>query len=245
MEFQTDATKVNTTGGWRDMKLGVFARRLAGLPATPEQWDQRDLPAPGARFAFAAIEEIDGFAPRWRHWADLLGLGPQRLSVLGDGADWIWEHAKKQFANWRGTLDIYHSGEWLSKAAKAGCGEGTAEAARWLKEARQALLSDGYVGLCEYVWQSASWVPNRAGLDQKAPEVLNYFCGLRDHLNYALRLRQGLPIGSGMIEGACKQMIGRRMKQTGAPWEVDNANRMALLCSITYADALPLYFTPA
>ena len=40
----------------------------------------------------------------------------------------------------------------------------------------------------------------------------------------------------------CKQMIGRRMKQTGAQWDVDNANRMAFLCSLAYADALPLYF---
>ncbi len=48
-----------------------------------------------------------------------------------------------------------------------------------------------------------------------------------------------------MIEGACKQMIGRGRKQTGAQWAVANANRLALLCSLAYADALPLYFTPA
>jgi hypothetical protein len=75
--------------------------------------------------------------------------------------------------------------------------------------------------------------------------VLNYFCGHRDRLNYALRLRRGQPIGSGLIEGTCKQMIGRRMKQTGAQWDLANANRMALLCSLAYADALPSYFNAA
>ena len=64
-------------------------------------------------------------------------------------------------------------------------------------------------------------------------------------LGYALRLRQGLPIGSGLIEGACKQMIGRRMKQTSAQWDVRNADRMALLCSLAYSDNMPLYFTSA
>lgn len=243
MEFQTDATKLNTTGGWRDMKIGVFAKREAGQPATAEQWDERDLPAPTARFAFCAIEEIETFAPRWWPWAELLGVGQQRLSVLGDGAEWIWDHAELQFANWQGTLDIYHSGEWLAKAAKAACGEGTPEAAQWLKESRLAMLRDGYVGLCEYAQQSAEWVPSRRGLEEALPEVLNYFCGHQERLNYALRLRRGQPIGSGMIEGACKQIIGRRMKQTGAQWDVANANRMALLCSLAYADALPLYFT--
>jgi hypothetical protein len=241
-EFQTDATTVNTLDGWRDMKLGVFAKRQATEPATVEQWDQRRLPPPVARFAFAAIEEIGTFSPRWRTWAEALGMGQQRLHVLGDGAEWIWDHAALRFDAWMGTLDIFHAGEWLSKAAKAGCGEGTAEAARWLQEARLALLRDGYAGLCAYWQQSVEWVPNRAGLEGATAAVLNYFCGHRDRLNYALRLRQGLPIGSGLIEGACKQLIGRRMKQTGAQWEVRNADRMALLCSLAYADNLALYF---
>jgi hypothetical protein len=245
MEFQTDATKVDTLGGWRDMKIGVFAKRRAGQPAPAEQWDQRALPAPTARFAFAAIEEIETFAPRWWPWAERLGLEQERLRVLGDGAAWIWDHAELQFADWIGTLDIYHSSEWLAKAAQAGCGEGTEEAARWLKEGRLALLRDGYGGLCEHLRDSAAWVADRAGLEGVAPELLNYFCGHQDRLNYALRLRRGEPIGSGLIEGACKQVIGRRMKQTGAQWRVDNADRMALLCAIAYADALPLYFTAA
>lgn len=245
MEFQADATKVNTLDGWRDMKVGVFAKREMAEPATPEEWDRRDLPAPTARFAFAAIEEIETFAPRWGPWAERLGLGQTRLSVLGDGADWIWDHAGEQFSNWQGTLDIFHCGEWLAKAAKAGCGEGTEGAGRWLGESRLALLRDGYAGLCGYVYLSREWVPDQAGLEGVMPEVLNYFCGRRDYLNFVLRLRQGEPIGSGLIEGACKQLIGRRMKQTGAQWEVSNANRMALLCSLAYADALPLYFNAA
>jgi hypothetical protein len=245
MEFQADATKVNTTEGWRDMKIAIFAKRQAGAPAPAEQWDKRKLPVPQARFAFAAIEEIEAFAPRWWSWGEVLGLGEEPVSVLGDGAEWIWDYAELQFADWRGILDIFHASEWLAKAARAGCSEGTAEAARWLAESRLALLRDGYWGLCEYVQQSAEWVPDRAGLEGALPEVLNYFCGHQRRLNYALRLRQGLPIGSGLIEGACKQMIGRRMKQTGAQWDVANANRMALLCSLAYADALPLYFNAA
>jgi hypothetical protein len=245
MEFQTDATALNTLLGWREMKIGVFVKRRAGLPATADQWDKRGLPGPEARVAFAAVSEIESFAPWWSWWAERLGLGQRTLNVYGDGAAWIWDHAEMQFVFWSGTLDVFHASEWLSKAAKAGCGEGTEQAALWLKEARQALLNGGYGGLCEYAWSSASWVPDAAGLQGALPEVLNYFCGHRDRLNYALRLRQGEPIGSGLIEGACKQMIGRRMKQTGAQWDVDNANRMALLCSLAYADALPLYFTPA
>ncbi|WP_162668358.1 hypothetical protein [Gemmata massiliana] len=49
---------------------------------------------------------------------------------------------------------------------------------------------------------------------------------------YASRLRLGQSIGSGLVEGACKQVIGRRLKQTGARWKVRRAERMAALCAI-------------
>jgi hypothetical protein len=38
------------------------------------------------------------------------------------------------------------------------------------------------------------------------------------------------------VEGACKQVIGRRMKQTGARWRIRRANRMAALCSTLHSD---------
>jgi hypothetical protein len=244
-EFQTDATTVNTLEGWHDMKIGVFAKREAGAPATAEDWDKRDLPKPTVRFAFAAIEEIGTFAPRWCHWSERLGVSEERVNVFGDGAEWIWQHCDMQFVLWLGTLDIFHVSEWLGEAARAGGGEGTPEAARWLKEARLAVLREGYDGLCGYLNSSLEWVANRAALEKATPGLLNYLCGHRERLNYAQRLARGEPIGSGMIEGACKQLIGKRMKQTGAQWDVKNANRMALLCSLAYADSLPLYFNAA
>lgn len=245
MEFQTDATTVNTLDGWRDMKIGIFAKRQEGQPATIQEWHTRDLPAPTARLAFAGIAEIDQFAKQWWPWAEELGLGEERLSVLGDGAGWIWDHSEIAFPHLQGVLDIYHASEHLSGVAKIACGEGTEQAARWLKESRLALLGDGYLGLCEYVATSAEWVANRTALEGATGELLNYFRGHQDRLKYALRLRRGQAIGSGMVEGAAKQMIGRRMKQTDAEWDVDNANRMALLCSLVYADSLTLYFTAA
>jgi hypothetical protein len=94
VEFQTDAAKVNTTEGWRDMKIGIFARRERGERSTPEDWDKRHLPAPTTRVAFAAIETIDDFGPRWSEWAVRLGIKDlSTIPVLGDGAEWIWNAA--------------------------------------------------------------------------------------------------------------------------------------------------------
>jgi hypothetical protein len=46
----------------------------------------------------------------------------------------------------------------------------------------------------------------------------------------------GRSIGSGRVEGAAKDLIGRRLKQTGARWCVEDVNRMAELCCLTYSD---------
>ena len=66
-----------------------------------------------------------------------------------------------------------------------------------------------------------------------------------EHLNYAARLAEGRSIGSGQAEGACKQMIGRRLKQTGARWRVRRVNRMAALSSLIYSDLWSKYWANA
>ncbi len=134
VESQLDATTVNTTGGWRDMKIGIFARREPGPKATAAEWDSRDLPAPTARVAFAAIEPIDRFAPRLGQWAGRLGLtDTAAITTPGDGAAWIGNAAAEQLPGSGGVLDIDHASGHLSDAGKGLFGEGTAAAKTWLE----------------------------------------------------------------------------------------------------------------
>ena len=242
VEFQADAAKVNTTEGWRDMKIGIFARREPGEPATPAEWDDRDLPAPSARAAFAAIETIDDFAPRWSRWAARLGIKDlTEISVLGDGAGWIWNATTGQFGDCHQVLDIYHAAEHIADAGKGLYGEGTPEAANWLEDGRRLLLSDGWAGLCDHIGTALEATPGLAG-HAALGELTGYFAAHTDRLNYCHRLYTGQSIGSGMVEGAAKNLVGRRLKQTGARWEVENVNQMAELCCLTYSDHWDLYW---
>ncbi|MGL6193919.1 MAG: hypothetical protein ACRC2T_03765 [Thermoguttaceae bacterium] len=47
------------------------------------------------------------------------------------------------------------------------------------------------------------------------------------------------------IEGACKNLVGRRLKQTGACWELGRVNRMGVLCAILYGDQWKAYWKTA
>lgn len=242
VEFQADAAKVNTTAGWRDMKIGIFARRERGEPATPAEWDTRDLPPPTTRVAFAAIETIDEFAPRWSQWASRLKIQePSAMTVLGDGAEWIWNAASRQFGDCHQVLDIYHAAEHVAEAGKGLYGKGTPEASAWLEDGRGRLLSDGWAGLCDHLGATLLKAPELAG-HAALGELTSYFASHTERLNYCHRLSTGQSIGSGMVEGAAKNLIGRRLKQTGARWEVGNVNNMAQLCCLTYSNHWDLYW---
>jgi hypothetical protein len=219
-EVQIDAGKVNTETGWRDVKVVSIAVRPPGPPSTSEDYEQRDLPTPVVRRVSAAIQTAEDFGQRCRAEAERLGLADAtNLTVLGDGAEWIWNIAAERFPKAAQNLDVYHATEYLSDLARAGFGGDAAAVKGWSGSAQKRLVADGWAGVCEFVHASAETVTDRAAFEAAFPKAANYLAGHRDRMNYAARLRQGKSIGSGMIEGTIKQMLGRRLKQTGARWK--------------------------
>ena len=89
VEFTTDGTCVNTTEGWREMRVGIFAKRNRAKGVHPYQWAERKLPKPHASVAFAGIENKEQFRKHWDGWAKRLEVAEEMISVLGDGAHWI------------------------------------------------------------------------------------------------------------------------------------------------------------
>ena len=242
IEFSTDGTSVNTWDGWREMRLGIFSKRHRGPSATPEEWDDRELPAPHARVAFAAIENSERFGSRWGQWAGRLGIeDTTKITMLADGAGWIWQQAAMHFPGAAGMLDIYHALEHVADAAKAVYGENTVRCRRWIDSIRRALLAGGWPIVRQ--WLRAAWLRTKKRSHRKTLQSLATYLGKhRWHLDYAGRLAEGRSIGSGQVEGACKHVIGRRLKQTGARWRVRRVNRMASLCCLVYSNHWDLYW---
>lgn len=90
LEFSTDGTSVNTTEGWREMRLSVLSKRQSGETALPQQWNDRDLPKPTARLAWSQIADCQWVGARWARMFDHAGVDKDAaLSVIADGAKWI------------------------------------------------------------------------------------------------------------------------------------------------------------
>lgn len=242
IEFQTDGTSVNTTEGWREMRLGIFAKRRRGEPATPEEWDERSLPKPETRVVFAGVEKSHSFGARWRRWAGRLGIHDTAdITVLADGARWIWDEVAVRFPDAAGVLDIYHAAEHVAATAKVLYGEGNSEAKAWTDAGRMALLHGGWPELKLQI-EAARQSTRRPSHRKSLAALETYFERQKDHLGYRRRLAEGRTIGSGQVEGACKQVIGRRLKQTGARWRVRRVNRMASLCCVVSSSHWDTYW---
>jgi len=244
IEFCTDGTMVNTTEGWREMRLGIFAKRPRGAAATPQEWNTRELPQTTARVAFAAIETSARFGSRWNRWTQRLGIrDTSRLSVLADGARWIWEESAVHFAGASEVLDIFHAVEQIAATAQRVYGEGTDEAGAWTEQTRAKLLAEGWPGVEAHLRQTRRSV--RKVSARVALKKLEAYLGRQpEHLQYAQRLAEGRSIGSGQAEGACRHMIGRRLKN-GGRWKVRHVNRMASLCATLYSDHWDTYWRSA
>ena len=240
VEFTTDGTCVNTTAGWREMKVGLFSKRDRAEPALTEEWDSRVLPAPKVCLAFAAIEKSSDFGRRWKAWRKRLGLADtSAITVLADGAKWIWEEQVKHLRDADGVLDIFHALEHLAATGKLLHSEAAAYQA-WYEQAKEILLKAGYSGIEEFVQRDFTTLTESQ--QTSVNRLLDYLAPHQHHLNYGERLAAGQSIGSGQIEGACKNLIGKRLKANAARWRVRRVNRMAGLCSIMYTNHWKTYW---
>jgi hypothetical protein len=240
-EFYSDGLKINTTGGWREMRLNLLQKRERATPVTPQRWRDRVLPEATVRLASCAVADSRLTGAMWKQWSEQMGLSESKhLSVLADGAPWIWEQARLRLspgAQW--CVDIYHVSEHLHACAKTMFGEGVA-ARSWAEERLEELIEkagpkfiaqlDLRIKLCGDVSQVAAMKSLR-----------NYLESNSDRMWYANRLRQGKAIGSGAIEGACKK-IGSRLKLNSARWRPRRAERFGALLCLEYTDQMQTYW---
>lgn len=243
-EVLIDAGKVNTLEGWRDVKIGLFLRREAGSPATPEQWDDRELPKPTARSVVAAIEEAEWFGKRLRQESDRLGVTmAAAVTVLGDGAEWIWGQAEEHWPQAAGVLDIFHAIEKIGEAVKAVWG-GDPQAAALTDAGRHAVMAAGRSGLDRWFAEVVPLAPKDVSLDPLIG-MAAYFAKHPTRLNYAQRLASGRSIGSGAVEGTIKQQVNLRLKRTGARWRVEHVGPLVELRSFSGTPQWDPYWTAA
>lgn len=245
LEFSSDGMKINTTGGWAEMRLSVLDKRESAEAVGPEKWAQRVLPEPTTRLAWCQIAPCRLIGARWAAMFKHLGVRRDAsLSVIADGAKWIWEQAGVRLptahASW--VVDVYHVSEHLHDCGKRLLGEGPGARA-WAEENLTLLLDQSGPGLVRHV-QGLIGVESQPAHCQALKKLLVYLSDNRDRMWYRQRLAAGRPIGSGLIEGGCKTILGARLKLNSARWQPRRAERMGSLRCLQYSDLWDSYWDP-
>jgi hypothetical protein len=168
-----------------------------------------------------AFEEASRRDPEHRRrWVVLVDGEPKQLRA-------VKAEARRVGVEITIILDIIHVLEYLWAAGRALFGESNPEAEGWVGDRLLALLTGRTGG---DVAQTIRWWAERRELSVAARKAIVKTCRYLANrtrtrlMHYADALRDGLPIATGVIEGACRYLVKDRMDRTGARWSLAGAD---------------------
>lgn len=230
-EFSTDGVKINTVDEWREMRLSVLAKRNPTTACAPEDWEDRPLNEPTVRISICAIANADHVGASWKRLSRRMNLAAEPVvNVLADGAKWIWDQAAKRLPRHNGKwcVDVYHVSQHLHQCGRELLGEGKAARA-WADERLMIALQANGPAMIRRIESEAASLTSGAKDRKPLEALLTYLRPNQDRMWYRDRLASGQTIGSGMIEGGCKNTIGARLKLNNARWRIRRAERIGTL----------------
>jgi len=140
-------------------------------------------------------------------------------------------------------LDFIHVLEYVWKAAHALFGVGSREAEDWVGEQALKILK----GEAEHVAEAMRKSDRLQKLTQEQGKPVlkcaDYLSGYPGMLDYDQFLAEGIPIATGVIEGACRHLIKDRMDFTGARWRLKRAEAVLRLRSLEASGDFDAYWS--
>jgi hypothetical protein len=139
-----------------------------------------------------------------------------RVVKVADGAPDNWSYLAETLPVGEEVLDFYHAAAHLGDALGAAYGEGTPQYQARM-ETLSEVLRDAPDGV-DTVIGALGRLRTRSPRRQAIHKALSYFREHRHRMRYGALRAQHLPIGSGVVEAACKTLVSQRLKRSGMRW---------------------------
>jgi hypothetical protein len=139
-------------------------------------------------------------------------------------------------------LDLLHVVEKLWKAAHCFYAEGSEAALAWVRKQTLRVLEGKVSQVIKGMRQSATKRGLKGTQRETVAKIAKYLRRNRKYMKYDEYLRQGLPIASGCVEGACKNLIKDRLERSGMRWSLAGAEAMIQLRSLYLSADLDDYW---
>jgi hypothetical protein len=198
-----DGTTVHETDGWHETKVAVAYFE--------DKHKQRKSHYIG-RF-----DNSETFG--WHVWLEACKCGfreAQEVIYLGDGAAWIRTEYHRHFGKAIFIIDWYHASECVWDCGKKLFGEGTQLTEDWVKKRLDWLWDGRTKKLLDDLKQQRK--KYRGAKREAIDTLIRYISTNEEEMRYDVFRAKGYDIGSGAVEGACKNIVGKRLKQSGMVW---------------------------
>jgi len=206
----------------REVKLAVFF--------TQDKLDKDGYPVRDRTSAsvIATFEPAATFGTLVKAEGIRRGAGHVRqLTIIGDGAAWIWGIATAKFPEATQVVDLYHAREHLHDLARKLEFMLLGHKDEWLA----ARLEDLDYGHIDGIVAATRKYPLEGLKKDEVDTALGYFENNAPRMRYHWFRDRGLFVGSGVVEASCKTIVGQRLKQAGMHWTVAGADSIiALRC---------------
>jgi hypothetical protein len=152
-----------------------------------------------------------------------------RLVKLADGAKDNWTYFATLTPGIE-VVDFFHAAEHLKKALDLAYGEGSAKSRSQFEKLRHVLRHDKN-GVAKVI-RALIHLRDQHPRSKKIPTELKYFRKNRHRMRYAQFVDDGIPIGSGVVEAACKTLVTQRLKRSGMRWHLDGGQAILTFRSL-------------
>lgn len=209
----------------------------APVPRAKNKWLCASVIEDAAQVIATVFDEAERRDPgRERQWVALVDGNKHQI-------DRIEHEAARRGVRMRIVLDFIHVLEYLWSAAWVFFAEADPAAETWVKTRALAILSGNAKAVAAAIRRAATRLGLTASERANADRCAGYLSNKLDHLDYPTALREGWPIATGVIEGACRHLVKDRMDITGARWGLDGAEAVLKLRALRSNGDLDEYWT--
>jgi len=152
--------------------------------------------------------------------------------ALVDGEAKLIEFLKAYLPDFEIIRDIVHVNEYLWDAAHIVHNEGTKEAENWVSKRFEMLLNGQVQNIISDLSILQKQFKRSKTKVKELKRVSTYLENGQEYMKYDRYLSAGYPIGTGVIEGTCKNLVNDRCEHSGMHWTAKGANAMLLQRSI-------------
>jgi hypothetical protein len=239
--FTIDATGTRQQGPGGAAAEGRMAY-VAGVynPAPPDWlWPAGVAPPPLQARYLSGLYPLAEMGPLLRRQAAQVGMERAELWVaLTDGGHGLEAFCQRHFnrADLVVILDFYHAADYLKGLARALHPQDEDQAKEQGEQWCRLLKAEGGATTLA-VLREWDWPARRsAGLRAQWAQVEEYFENNLHRMEYPEYEAQGWQIGSGVVESACKTVVGQRLKGAGMRWSEAGAHALCHVRALYRSD---------